>query len=84
MEAFRRYRRTQWTFISGQRFLLFAFAPRSLYLEAVSLDRLGDRARALELLDRLVRLWRRADPGAPMVGEARALHARLAAAGGRE
>ncbi len=49
----------------------------SLYHEAVSLDRLGERDEARRLLDRLLRLWNHADASQPMLREARALRRRL-------
>ena len=52
--------------------------PRSLYLSAVSLERLGRRDEALEQVERLRGDWRGADPELPLLKEARALHARLA------
>lgn len=54
--------------------------PRSLVLSAASLERLGRRAEALEQVDRLLADWRDADPGLPLLEEARALRARLAPA----
>jgi tetratricopeptide (TPR) repeat protein len=54
--------------------------PRALYLRAVALERLGDRAGARETVGRLLELWRRADPDLPYLAEARALDARLRAA----
>jgi eukaryotic-like serine/threonine-protein kinase len=52
--------------------------PRSLYLEALSLERLGRRDEALKAVDRLLRLWKRADEDLPKLKEARALQQRLA------
>ena len=52
--------------------------PRSLYLSAASLERMGRRAEALELVQRLLDDWRVADPQLPLLREARALRARLA------
>ncbi len=52
--------------------------PRSLYLSAASLERMGRRAEALELVQRLLRDWRDADSQLPLLAEARALRARLA------
>ncbi len=49
----------------------------SLYHEAGSLDRLGERDEARRLLDRLLHLWNRADASQPMLREARALGKRL-------
>lgn len=56
--------------------------PRSLYLEAVSLDRLGERDEARAVLGRLLRLWDRADPDLPLTRDMHALERRLAAGGG--
>ena len=53
--------------------------PRSLYLEAVSLEALGEREAARALVGRLLHLWERADPGYPLLAEARALERRLSA-----
>jgi tetratricopeptide (TPR) repeat protein len=52
----------------------------SLYHEAASLDRLGERDEARRLLDRLLRLWNRADASQPLLREAKTLRKRLAAA----
>jgi tetratricopeptide (TPR) repeat protein len=54
--------------------------PRSFYLEAVALDRLGQRARARERVDHLRDLLRGADPDLPLLAEAKALRRRLTAA----
>lgn len=51
--------------------------PRSLFLSATSLERLGRRAEALEQVDRLLADWRGADSRLPLLEEARALRARL-------
>ncbi len=75
VEAFRAMRREpEWNFGGAN---LSAY-PRSLYFEAVSLERLGDRTAALHVVERLLRLWHRADPDLPYLREARALRARLA------
>jgi hypothetical protein len=82
VEAFREYRRMPdfpWGELFYAPYRSVAFYPRSMYLEAAALDRLGERGEALKLLRRLLRLWNRADPDAPFVREARAMHARLAA-----
>jgi tetratricopeptide (TPR) repeat protein len=52
--------------------------PRSLLLLAGAYERLGDKARARDRLDELVKLWERADPDLPQVAEARAMKKRLA------
>jgi tetratricopeptide (TPR) repeat protein len=46
---------------------------RTLYLEALAHHRLGQPEKARERLERLLSIWRRADPGLPLLGEARAL-----------
>jgi tetratricopeptide (TPR) repeat protein len=51
--------------------------PRSLYLSAVAHEQIGQPERALERLDELLEMWRNADADAPLLAEARALHARL-------
>ena len=53
--------------------------PRSLFLMARSLERLGKRDEARAEVDRLLRLWTRAEPGLPGLAEARALQAELEA-----
>lgn len=55
--------------------------PRSLVLAAASLERLGRRAEALEEVERLLAQWKGADPRLPLLAEAKALRARLAAGG---
>jgi hypothetical protein len=51
--------------------------PRSIYLAALAHERLGERDRALAEVDRLLRLWRRADPGSALLRDALALRDRL-------
>jgi tetratricopeptide (TPR) repeat protein len=51
--------------------------PRSLYVAARSLERMGDRAGARAEIEQLLQLWRRADPDQPLLAEARALRGRL-------
>ncbi len=53
--------------------------PRSLYLLARSQERLGQTAEARAAVERLLALWSKADRDAPLLGEARALRARLLA-----
>jgi tetratricopeptide (TPR) repeat protein len=57
--------------------------PRTLLLLAQAYQRTGDLGRARERVDELLGMWERADPGLPLLREARALQARLdrAAAG---
>jgi tetratricopeptide (TPR) repeat protein len=84
VEAFRAYRRAPdlpdaETYFN--RFLAVSSYARSLYHEAAALDRLGEREEARRAVDRLLRLWDRADPDLPLLAEARALRQRLAAEG---
>jgi tetratricopeptide (TPR) repeat protein len=70
VEALRRFERMpihypSWTY------------PRSLYLRAVAEERLGDLSGARATARELLELWRDAAPGQPLLGEARALGARL-------
>jgi tetratricopeptide (TPR) repeat protein len=51
--------------------------PRSLYYVARSQERAGDRAGARETIAGLLRMWKDASPGQPLLQEARALGARL-------
>ncbi len=51
--------------------------PRSFYLLAHSLERLGQKDRARQEIDRLLLLWKDADPDAKLLAEARALRSRL-------
>lgn len=58
----------------------FWLQPRAIYFLAASYEQLGDRARAREHVEALLALWEHADPDAPLLAEARALRARVAAA----
>ncbi len=51
--------------------------PRSFYLLAHSLERLGQKDRARQEIDGLLLLWKDADPDAKLLAEARALRSRL-------
>jgi tetratricopeptide (TPR) repeat protein len=51
--------------------------PQSLYIAALAHERLGNRAKALETVDRLLGNWTRPDPDLPYLADARALKARL-------
>jgi tetratricopeptide (TPR) repeat protein len=73
-DRFRQYRREGMAFDSG----VPAWYPRSLFLEASARDRLGEREEARRLVDRLLRLWVKADADTPYLPEARELAARLA------
>lgn len=86
IEAFQRFRRApdqDDNFDGGN---VFAY-PHTLYLEAACLERLGDRSGARRVVDRLLRMWGRADPdaggpgGLPLLREAKALRSRLAGRG---
>lgn len=54
------------------------FQPHGLYRLAVAYERTGDKVRALERVDELLRLWQRADPDLPRLAEAKAMKKRLA------
>ncbi len=54
------------------------FQPLGLYQLAVAYERAGDKVRARERVDELLRFWQRADPDLPHLAEARALKKRLA------
>jgi tetratricopeptide (TPR) repeat protein len=76
VEAFRRFRRDPAYNMEGTNVVAY---PRSLYLEAAALDRLGQRQEAASTVARLIDLWRRAEPDTPYLREARALARRLGA-----
>ncbi len=78
VDAFRRYRRLRLAGENGADWLLNPWAyPRSLYLEAAALMRLGERDEARQVLDRLFHLWQRADPDLPLLAEMRALRRKI-------
>jgi hypothetical protein len=77
VEAFRLYRRRGPSWDSLEM-ATWAY-PRSLLLEATSLERLGDHEEALRVVDRLLHLWKPADWDLPDLVKAKALRARLAA-----
>jgi eukaryotic-like serine/threonine-protein kinase len=58
--------------------------PQSLYLEAVALEKLGERDEARHALGRLLRLWKKADPTLPLFQRAKKLEAKLAVADGQK
>ncbi len=51
--------------------------PRSLYLLARCHEELGQRKEARAAIEKLLAMWKDADPDLPLLGEARALRARL-------
>ena len=53
--------------------------PESFYFEAQAWERLGDRGKARERLEHLLRLWKHADADVRYLAEARALSRRLGA-----
>jgi tetratricopeptide (TPR) repeat protein len=57
-----------------------AHVPNMIVARALAYERLGRPADALKELDRLITLWKDAEPGLPLLTEARATRARLAAA----
>ncbi|HSB18955.1 MAG TPA: hypothetical protein VLD85_02985 [Anaeromyxobacteraceae bacterium] len=82
VEAFESYRRggkhdtlDDWVSLWGY--------PRALHLQAIALARLGKRSEARALNEQFLHLWNNADPDHPLVREARAFRARLAAGGAR-
>jgi tetratricopeptide (TPR) repeat protein len=54
------------------------FRPAILYHLALAYERTGDKVRARERVDELLRLWQRADPDLPRLAEAKAMKKRLA------
>ena len=58
-------------------------APRAMVLLARSQARLGQRGEARRSLDRFFAQWSAADPGHPLLREARAVEAQLAESRGR-
>ena len=52
--------------------------PLGLYRLAVAYERAGDRVRAHERVDELLKIWQRADPDLPHLAEAKAMKKRLA------
>jgi hypothetical protein len=59
---------------------MFVFRPRVLIHLAKCQDRLGRRPEARATVQRFLSEWNRADPGLPLLAEAKAMQARLAAA----
>jgi eukaryotic-like serine/threonine-protein kinase len=55
--------------------------PRALQIQALALEKMGDRTRARSAAAELLGMWRRADPDLPGLAEARATAARLGAGG---
>ena len=57
---------------------MIVLRPLGLLDLAVAYERTGDKVRARERVDELLRIWQRADPDLPRLAEARALKKRLA------
>ena len=76
VEALRRYRNYYFVHLQCAAWDY----PKSSFLLARSLDRLGRRDEALAVLDEQLAAWTEADPDIPMFVEAKALRARLAKA----
>ncbi len=75
VEAFDQFQRHHWLFdVSAWAY------PRSLLLRASSEERMGRREEARATVERLLAIWKHADADLPLLAEARALQARLAAA----
>jgi tetratricopeptide (TPR) repeat protein len=82
VEAFRRYRRLRHgEFSTPSSRLTHWLLPRSLYLEAASLEAVGERDEARRVVTFLLRLWARADPDLPLLAKAKELERRTRAAG---
>jgi tetratricopeptide (TPR) repeat protein len=58
---------------------LAANYPRALLVRARAYEQLGKKPEALAEVDRLLDLWKRADPDLPLLAEAKGMRARLAA-----
>ncbi len=56
---------------------LSTFRPLGLFRLAVAYERVGDRVRAHERVDELLKMWHRADPDLPHLAEAKALQRRV-------
>ena len=76
IKEFQRYRRNP-NYVDGTILGLYVY-PRSLYFEAVALERIGDPEGAVATLDRLLRLWSRADEDIPEYRAAKTMRAKLA------
>jgi tetratricopeptide (TPR) repeat protein len=77
VEALRTYHRVR--YVQVQDLPYYWVYPQSLYLEAVALEKLGERDEARHALGRLLRLWKKADPTLPLLQRAKKLEATLAA-----
>ena len=75
VEEFRRYRRFPNRY-DGTTEAFYRY-PQSLYLEALALEREGDVAGATAAVERMLRMWKDADPDHPLLADARVLRARL-------
>jgi tetratricopeptide (TPR) repeat protein len=78
VEEFRRYRRFPNRY-DGTTEAFYRY-PQSLYLEALALEREGDVAGATAAVERMLRMWKDADPDHPLLADARGLRARVAKA----
>ncbi len=79
VDLFRVYRRRSGLNIWDDLYDLYNY-PRSFYLEAAALERLGEKDEARKVAARLLHLWERADSDRPLLEEARALGKRLGVA----
>lgn len=75
-EAVEAFRQAQAAYVPLSMWRCWAF-PRSLYLLARSYERLGRRPEALESVDRLLAIWSDAEPGLPLLEDARRLRSRV-------
>jgi hypothetical protein len=76
--AYERARAVPWAWLVGEKPALFPFVLHSL---ASCYEVVGDLAKARERNAEMLRLWANADPDIPLLAEAKATRARLAAAG---
>jgi tetratricopeptide (TPR) repeat protein len=77
VDLFRAYRRRRALNVWDSLYDIYNY-PRSLYLEAATLERLGEGDEARKVLGRFLRLWDRADAELPLLAKAKALRKKLA------
>jgi tetratricopeptide (TPR) repeat protein len=75
IEALRRFDRSYWIPFGNRE----VWRPRSAFLQARSLERLGRKDEARATIEKLLGWWKRADPDIPMLTEAKALAKRVGA-----
>jgi tetratricopeptide (TPR) repeat protein len=75
--AYERAQALPWHPMAGEKPFV---TPLVLHSLALCLEKMGDLEKARARNEEMLRLWERADPDLPLLAEARALKARLAAA----